>query len=196
MLGPQTWVRLITLKKQPNIQNIFSRSETLKKKDGFFLIIIYYDINLIGLIEWVANNYLQYLDFRCCHYWHPKNTWLGYRRFFFPLQIKREKHMHILLFKRQLYLGTYFRPTRDLSIQTVSIWLAMVKFGRQLIFSGQPTAVHYGNMGCQVSMGAVYDRRCIFDIRPKPKVRSFVNFAFRTPSAALILKWSSSNIIT
>ena len=70
--------------------------------------------------------------------------------FFLSLQIKREKHMHIILFKRQLYLGTYFRPTRDLSIQTVSIWLAMVKFGRQLIFSGQPTAVHYGNIGCQV----------------------------------------------
>ena len=42
----------------------------------------------------------------------------------------------------------------------------------------------------------MYDRSCIFDIRPKPKVRSFVNFAFGTPSAALIVKWSASNIIS
>jgi hypothetical protein len=37
-----------------------------------------------------------------------------------------------------------------------------------------------------------------FGPRPKlkPKVRSFVNFAFGTPSAALIVKWSASNIIS
>ena len=36
MLRPQTWVRLITLKKQPNIQNIFSRSEKNYHKIIFF----------------------------------------------------------------------------------------------------------------------------------------------------------------
>ena len=35
MLGPQTWVRLITLKKQLNIHNIFSRSERKLSKNYF-----------------------------------------------------------------------------------------------------------------------------------------------------------------
>ena len=35
MLGPQTWVRLITLKKQPNIQTIFSRCERKLSKNYF-----------------------------------------------------------------------------------------------------------------------------------------------------------------
>ena len=35
MLGPQTWVRLITLKKQPNVQNILQRSERKPSKDYF-----------------------------------------------------------------------------------------------------------------------------------------------------------------
>ena len=35
MLGPKTWVRLIALKKQPNIQNIFSKSERKLLKTYF-----------------------------------------------------------------------------------------------------------------------------------------------------------------
>ena len=35
MLGPQTWVRLITLKNQPNIQNILCRRERKLSKDYF-----------------------------------------------------------------------------------------------------------------------------------------------------------------
>ena len=112
-------------------------------------------VQIKRVIEWVAN-----------HYWHQKIPGMDTEHIFFSFffQIKREKHMHIILFKRQLYLGTYFRPTRDLSIQTVSIWLAMVKFGRQLIFSGQPTAVHYGNMNFQVSKGGMQNQ---IDFRAK-----------------------------
>ena len=35
MLGRQIWVRLITLKKQPNVQNILQRSERKPSKDYF-----------------------------------------------------------------------------------------------------------------------------------------------------------------
>jgi hypothetical protein len=45
-----------------------------------------------------------------------------------------------------------------------------------------------------VKFGPVYDPSRILDIRPK--VRSFVNFVFRTPSAALIVKWSAANVIS
>ena len=59
----------------------------------------------------------------------------------------------------------------------------------------------------KIQARSVHERSCIFDIRPKPKfsfkknrfklqVRSFVNFALGTPSAALIVKWRASNIIS
>ena len=35
MLGPQTWVRLITLKKQTNIENMFSKSKRNYQKNIF-----------------------------------------------------------------------------------------------------------------------------------------------------------------
>ena len=49
MLGPQTWVRLITLQKQAIIQNIFSRSEKKLSKNYFQ--------NMHGHSKWFSHNF-------------------------------------------------------------------------------------------------------------------------------------------
>ena len=50
MLRPQTWVRLITLKKQANIKNIFSRIERKLSKKKHFL-------KMYGYSKWSPYNF-------------------------------------------------------------------------------------------------------------------------------------------
>ena len=80
MLGPQTWVRLITLKKQPNVQNILQRSERKPSKDYFLKDV--WALKMISTQFWIrfwihSNKFLDKVlvkalflkSFLVCNFW-------------------------------------------------------------------------------------------------------------------------------
>ena len=80
MLGPQTWVRLIDLKKQPNIQNILRRSERKLSKDYFLKDV--WALKMISTQFWIrfwihSNKFLDKVfakalflkSFLVCNFW-------------------------------------------------------------------------------------------------------------------------------
>ena len=80
MLGRQIWVRLITLKKQPNVQNILQRSERKPSKDYFSKDV--WALKMISTQFWIrfwihSNKFLDKVlvkalflkSFLVCNFW-------------------------------------------------------------------------------------------------------------------------------
>ena len=80
MLGRQIWVRLITLKKQPNVQNILQRSERKPSKDYFLKDV--WALKMISTQFWIrfwihSNKFLDKVlvkalflkSFLVCNFW-------------------------------------------------------------------------------------------------------------------------------